>query len=151
MSTTTHSFKVNDRVTFPPDALVKPSLLGQVFVIDQVPEGRRSTYYISMENNRARRFRVRPGEIIPAPEGDQSIGRPYMSIEWFEPGEIVTVSNGQRKNIGPADPYVVTKDSGANTVGIAPLGGSGSSWRWPRAALVKRDLAWLTERLVEMA
>jgi hypothetical protein len=37
-------------------------------------------------------------------------------------------------------------------VNIAPLGGGDGAryWRWPRTALVKRDLAWLTERLVEM-
>jgi hypothetical protein len=144
------SFKVNDRVTFPDDALIKPSLIGVVFVVEEVPSGRKRNYRVRAENG-GPRYSVRPGELIPAPDASEttSIGRPFVPMEFYEKGEIVTVTSRSGK-IAKDQPMVVCDDRGRNTVQVAVLGGP-DAYNWPRAGVVRRDLAWLTERLVEMA
>jgi hypothetical protein len=154
MSTATQTFNVGDRVTFPPESLVKEHLKGVTFVVTETPREnpRIRTLRIQQEGG-GPKYRVRPDELIPAtaPEGSPPGSRPFQPIEFFDAGQVVTISNGQRKSIGADEPFVVLKDSGAGNVNVAKLGGAdGQAWRWPRAGLVKRDVAWLTERLVEM-
>lgn len=155
MSTTTQDFKVDDRVTFPPESLVKSHLKGVTFVVIETPrENPRIRNLRVQQEGGGPKYSVRPTELVPAtaPEGTPPGMRPYVPIEFFDPGQIVTISNGARKRIGTEDPFVVLKDGGTDNVNIARVGGDGGqAWRWPRSALVKRDVAWLTERLVEMA
>src|SRR6188472_3144499 len=98
MSTLT-VFKVGDKVTFAPDMPIKPSLVGQVFLIEAVPNGRRKTYYIRQADGVAR-YRARPNEIVPATPENLSAPfepRPFQPIEFFDVGQIVTVTSSSGK------------------------------------------------------
>jgi hypothetical protein len=153
MSTATQTFQKGDRVTFPPESLVKEHLKGTTFVVIETPrENPRIRNLRIQQEGGGPKYSVRADELIPATAPVGALGRPFQPIEFFDPGQVVTVSNGSRKGIGTEEPFVVIKDAGKDNVNIAQLGGAdGNAWRWPRAALVKRDLAWLTERLVEVA
>lgn len=155
MSTAIRTFAVGDRVTFPPESLVKEKLKGVTFIVTETPREnpRRRNLTIQQEGG-GPKYSVRASELIEAtaPEGTPPGMRPFQPIEFFDPGQVVTITNGQRKRISPEDPFVVLKDGGTGNVNVARVGGDGgNAWRWPRAALVKRDVAWLTERLAEMA
>jgi hypothetical protein len=155
MSTATQTFQKGDRVTFPPESLVKEHLKGVTFIVIETPrENPRIRNLRIQQEGGGPRYSVRPTELIPATasEGTTPAFRPFVPIEFFDEGQVVTISNGARKGIGTEEPFVVLKDAGKPNVNVAKLGGAGGqAWRWPRAALVKRDVAWLTERLVEMA
>jgi hypothetical protein len=84
------------------------------------------------------------GEPVPAPV----LGRPYQPREFFSAGEVVTMSRPY-KEFGTESPMVVLKDNDRK-VNVAPLGGDRDRYiRCPPDGLVKRDLAWLAERLIE--
>jgi hypothetical protein len=147
-TTTIHTFKVGDKVTFPPDAGIKQSLIGMVFTVEEVPAGRKRNYRVRGANGG--RYSVRPGEMIPA--GDAPTMRPFVPLEFYNEGEIVTVRPGRSGQLDPGQPMVVLKDSGTS-VNVTSVGGGdqGRYWRVPRGQLIRRDLEWLAERLVEMS
>lgn len=145
----TQTFKQGDRVTFPPDALIKQSLRGVIFTVLEVPTGRKTKYRISPEGGTTV-YGAKAEDLIPAPEGDAPIGRPYVPVTIFDPGQIVTISNGTRKNIADNEPFVVVRDTGRDTVAVTKVGGEGGRyWNWPRNGLVKRTLADLAEYLLD--
>jgi len=88
---------------------------------------------------------VYDGGGIPGPERVQQ-----QPVEFFTAGEIVTLARPW-KDWTTETPLVVLADKGRR-VNVTPLGGAGDMYlRTPHVGLVKRDLAWLTERLVEQA
>jgi hypothetical protein len=99
MSTATQTFNVGDRVTFPPESFVKDHLKGVTFVVTETPREnpRIRTLRIQQEGG-GPKYRVRPDELIPAtaPEGSPPGSRPFQPIEFFDAGQVVTISNGQR-------------------------------------------------------
>lgn len=151
---TVRKFKVNDRVTPDPAALGVPaSTIGNVYVVKKTPGGSRKNYQCDAEGGgRGINF---PAEMLlpadAAPSGAAAVlGRPFEPTAWYEVGEVVTF---KRPPSGYTDksPFVVFKDSGEK-VNVTPLGGAeGRYWRVPKRGdlLVKRDLAWLAERLVD--
>jgi hypothetical protein len=154
MSTATQTFQKGDRVTFPPESLVKEHLKGVTFIVIETPrENPRIRNLRIQQEGGGPRYSVRPTELIPATASE---GTPPASA----PSSRSSSSTGpgrdhlQRPAQGHRDRGAVRRPQGRGTpnVNIAKLGGAGGqAWRWPRAALVKRDVAWLTERLVEVA
>lgn len=92
--------------------------------------------------------------VLAADEQPQSAGvavaRPFQSREFFLCGEVVTLKRAY-KDWGVGTPMVVLKDNGEK-VNVTPLGGDGDRYlRIAGEGLVKRDLGWLTEVLVDAA
>jgi hypothetical protein len=78
----------------------------------------------------------------------QVLGRPYEPPEFFYMGEIVTMKRPY-KDWTTETPLIVMADKGQK-VNVALLGGDGDRYvRAVGAGLVKRDLAWLRERLAD--
>jgi hypothetical protein len=152
MSTDTYSPAVGDRVIIDP-AVASARFLGKVYIVDRFGP-KNAVCSLEGSDRPADGVRCRPEYLRPAPPAGEAppLGRPFVPIEFFDVGQVVTVT-GPSGKVPTDKPMVVVDDKGKDHVNIAPLGGGDVSryWRWPRTALVKRDLAWLTERLVEMA
>jgi hypothetical protein len=149
MSTATHSFRVGDRVIVDPAGIgVSRSVLGQVFVVEKV---------------NPKNVKARPAEggrginypkhlLLPAPpEGYPTpLGRPYVEQAYVEAGSICTLKSPW-SDLAVDTPLICFK-GGVEKINLFRLGDtSGRYVRVPAAAVTTRDLAWLTERLVEMA
>jgi hypothetical protein len=152
MSTDTYTPAVGDRVIIDP-AVATARFLGKVYVVDRFGP-KNVVCSLEGSDNPADGVRCRPEYLLPAPPAGEAppLGRPFVPIEFFDVGQVVTVASPSSK-VAADQPMVVIADKGRDVVNVVALGGGdgGRYWRWPRKALVKRDLAWLTERLVEMA
>jgi hypothetical protein len=152
MSTDTYTPAVGDRVIIDP-AVASARFLGKVYIVDRFGP-KNAVCSLEGSDRPGDGVRCRPEYLKPAPPAGEAppLGRPFVPIEFFDIGQIVTVVSPSGK-IAADQPMVVIDDKGKDRVNIAPLGGGDGAryWRWPRTALVKRDIAWLTERLVEMA
>jgi len=148
MSTTTRTYRVGDKVTPDPDSFgVPPTTLGRVFTVAKVnPRNLRCT-----ADDGGRGINFPASILLPATEENvakSNAPRPYVPVEFFTTGEIVTVKTAGK--IPVDQPMVVLKHDGGDKVNITQLGGDGDRyWRWPAKSLIKRDLEWLTERLME--
>jgi hypothetical protein len=152
MSTDTYVPAVGDRVVIDP-AVATARFLGRVYVVERFGP-KNAVCSLEGSTNPADGVRCRPEYLKPAPANSEAppLGRPFVPIEFFSIGQVVTVSSSSGK-VAADQPMIVVSDKGRDVVNIATLGGADGEryWRWPRVGLVKRDLAWLTERLVEMA
>jgi hypothetical protein len=155
MSTTAppalRTFRVGDKVTPDPDFPGHLSdTLGQSFTVVKV---NRVNLTLSHDGG-GRGYRCPPASLLPATEENlakATTPRPFQPREFFTAGELVTVKSPSGK-VSESEPMVVLKDDGRGKVNITKLGGDGDRyWRWPATSLVKRDVAWLTEQLLEAA
>jgi hypothetical protein len=143
--------KVGDRVTPVPDERAHASTLGAVFIVEKInPRNVRC----SADGGRGINY---PADmLVPATDENIEAGRRFFGgtipyREHFSNGEIVTLTEPY-KGITSTMPLIVFKDDGGNYVNLVILGGDGSRYlRMPPRKLVRRDLAWLTEHLVEVA
>lgn len=145
MSTPTRTYRVGDKVTPDPNGYgVSPSVIGQVFTVAKV----NKVNLTCISDSGGRGLRYPPALLLPAtPENLESkpVGCPFRELEFFSAGEIVTVSG---RHAEPGAPYVVLKCDGEKA-NVAKLGGDGDRyWRGPVSMLTRRDLEWLTERLM---
>lgn len=150
MSTTTaRHFNPGDRVVPDPAMDGHPaSVLGKVFVVNR--RGPKNLIMRAEEGGPG--YRAPDGYMLPAPApGERApIGRPYVPAVWIDTGSIVTLKRAYQE-IKTDTPLIVIK-GGADKVNVVRLGDtSGRYVRAPVASIELRDLAWLTERLVEMA
>lgn len=158
MTTATHTFAAGDRVVFAPDAPVKRNLVGLVFTVERAPSGRQRNYWIKAVSGSGT-YSVKGEMLAPAPAGDAAVvGVPFEEREFYSAGEIVTLNErglrmlrGQTaRDVGADTPMVVLKDG--EKTNVTKLGGWEDRYlRMPPNTLTKRDLAWATERLVELA
>lgn len=141
------------RVTPDPEFPSLPAAsLGRTFIVDRVNAvntkttaedgGRGTAYpheaYIILADGQT------PDDV--APEAEAS-----TEFVWFALGQIVTVTQAW-KGWTTETPLIVLNDTGDDKVRVALLGGEGDRYaRLSRKSLVKRDLAWLTEALVDAA
>jgi hypothetical protein len=146
------SFQVGDRVTPIADERVPAETLGRVFVVRKVnPKNLKCE---AEDGGRGINF---PAELLaPATDeniaaGRSSFGVPYTPRELFANGQVVTLANPY-KDITTDTPLVVSKDDGGRMVNVVKLGGDGARYlRMGPSNLVKRDLTWLTEELMNRA
>jgi hypothetical protein len=142
-------YRVGDKVTPDPDGFGVPAdTLGRVFTVAKINKvNMRCT-----ADDGGRGINFPPSLLIPATEENVNKAfkpRPFVKREFFHAGEIVTVNRPNRK-LDTRQPMVVIKHDGGERVNLARLGGEGGRyWRWPATDLVKRDTAWLAERLIE--
>lgn len=152
MTTTTAQpprFNPGDRVVPDPAMDGHPaSVLGKVFIVDR--RGPKNLIMRAEEGGPG--YRAPDGYMLPAPApGERApIGRPFVERPWIDTGSIVTLKRAYQE-IKTDTPMVVIK-GGDSKVNVVRLGDtSGRYVRAPVASIELRDLAWLTERLVEMA
>jgi len=137
-------FKLGDRVTPANVDGVPPQCLGRVYVVRKLnPKNIRCE---AEDGGRGINF---PAHLLlPATDENvaagNSLGVPYESREYFNPGEVVTLTK-QWKDWTTDLPLVVLVDKG-DKVNVTPLGGAdGRYLRVGPRGLVKRDLRWLYE------
>ena len=148
---TTHTFKIGERVIVDPHGIgVSRSVLGQVFVVEKV----NPKNIVARPAGGGRGINYPASLLLPAPpEGEPApIGVPYVESVYVEKNAIVTL-NRQYKDITTETPMVNHKAGfGTDQLNLFRLGDtSGRYVRVPASAVTVRDVAWLTERLVEMA
>lgn len=140
--------KKGDRVYVDP-ADATPSVLGRVFVVEKVnpknvlcraEDGGKGINYP------ATTLRIYEGDGVPI----LPLGRPYVPIEFFTVGEIVTLTRPW-KDWTTETPLVVIADK-VKRVNVARLGGDGDHYlRTPREGLTRRTVEWLAEALLQEA
>jgi hypothetical protein len=83
------------------------------------------------------------GETVPVPNAPLS--KPYVPVQFFNVGEIVSFKEPAPRDIDPNTPYVVTKDAGDEKINVFKLGGGDGAryWRPNRNTVIRRDLEWL--------
>jgi hypothetical protein len=142
-------YRVGDKVTPDPDGIGVPAdTLGRVFTVAKVNKvNLRCT-----ADDGGRGINFPPSLLLPATDENVNKAfrpRPFVPREFFHAGEIVTVKTPRGK-LSSYEPMIVIKHDGGERANLARLGGEdGRYWRWPTRDLVKRDLEWLTERLME--
>lgn len=93
--------------------------------------------------------------LLPATRENLAKNRPHpdrvVNTIFFYVGQIVTLTKPALE-YDVDTPMVVTRDSGAGNVTVARLGGQhGRYTRVPREMLVKRDVEWLADSLLDSA
>jgi hypothetical protein len=155
MSTTAppalRTFRVGDKVTPDPDFPGHLSdTLGQSFTVTKV---NRVNLTLSRDGG-GRGYRCPPASLLPATEENLKKAftpRPFQLREFFTAGEIVTVKSPSGQ-VSVGEPMIVLKDGANGKVNITKLGGDGDRYyRWPATSLVKRDVVWLAEHLLDKA
>jgi hypothetical protein len=158
----TRKLAKGDRVTPDPDFPGLPAhTLGSIYIVEKVnpknviarPEtgGGRGVNFPADAY-----LRVQPGQTVSDVARATATPVPFEETTFFTAGEIVTIKRavGARgETWGTDDPMVVIRDGGQRTVNVTKLGGADDDryLRVPRAGLTKRDIGWLTERLMEEA
>jgi hypothetical protein len=145
MSTDTRTYRVGDKVTPDPSGYgVAPSVIGKVFTVAKV----NKVNLTCTSDDGGRGLRYPPNLLLPAtPENLEAppIARSFKKLEFFQGGEIVTVSG---RHAEPDTPYVVTKCDGEKA-NVVKLGGDNDRyWRGPVSMLTRRDFEWLADRLM---
>lgn len=141
-------FKVGDKVTPDIDYPGLPeATLGRVFTVAKInPKNIRAT-----ADDGGRGINFPEAALLPAtPENVNKLTthRPFVPREFFCAGEIATFVRPPNGHSAES-PFVVLKDNGEK-VNVALLGGEDDRyWRVPHSGLVKRDLTWLAEALLE--
>lgn len=145
-------FKKGDRVYVDPEyPNVGGGVLGRVFVVEKVnPKNVRCT---AEDGGKGINYpaesliRWAPGVNVPAAA---VLGRPYVPVQFFEAGSIVTLTRPW-KNWTTETPLVVLADRG-NKVNVTLVGGDGDHYlRTPREGLTRRSVEWLAEALLQEA
>jgi hypothetical protein len=140
------AFKVGDRVTPAHAPGVPPDCLFRTFIVRKVnPKNLKCD---AEDGGRGISFPA--CLLLPATDDNlKRTGVPYKPRELFCMGEVVTLTKAW-KTWTTETPLVVLADSGDKSVKVALLGGEGDRYACiTPSGLVKRDLAWLTESLVE--
>lgn len=138
-------FTKGDRVYVDPAfAGIRDEVLGRVFVVRKVnpknvlcdaEDGGKGINYP------AESLRPYEGEI---PAAAAVLGRPYVPVEFFDAGSIVTLTAPWR-DWTTETPLVVLADK-VNKVNVTRLGGDGDHYlRAPREGLTRRTVEWLAE------
>jgi hypothetical protein len=142
-------FQVGDRVTPIVSDRVPSGCAGREFIVRKVNP--KKTRCDATDGGRGINF---PHDmLVPATEESLTANtwsRPYVPTEFFSAGEIVTLNRTWR-DWTPDTALVVMRDKGTR-VNVTLLGGDSDRYlRCPREGLVRRDVAWLTEHLVDNA
>lgn len=149
----TVTFRKDMRVMVDPEQAYRaqPEVVGRVFTVAKV----NPKNVVCNATDGGRGINYPKDLLVPAPaEGEPmptpQLGRPFEPREFFAEGDIVTFTRPY-KHITTDTPCVVLRDN-EKRVNVAPLGTNDAGWyvRAPHSGLVKRDLAWLAERLMEM-
>jgi hypothetical protein len=145
--TTTRTYRVGERVTPDPSQEGIPQgTIGRVFTVAKVnPVNIKCT---ADDGGRGINFPAHC--LLPATEENLSPtgARPFVPREFYSVGEVVTLARPY-KEATTDTPFVVIADKG-RMINVALLGGENDRYvRVPSTGLVKRDLTWLAQALLE--
>lgn len=143
-------FSIGDKVTPLNTDGVPAACLGRIYTVRKI-----NKVNLSCDADDGGRGISFPPHLLTAATEDTlnaglSIGRPYVPREFFPMGTIVTLKRAWR-DWSPDTPLVVIADKGQR-VNVTLLGGNEDRYlRTSPESLVTRDMAWLTEHLLEAA
>lgn len=142
--------KRGDRVVTVADPSIPRSVAGRVFIVEKVNP--KNVICRAEDGGRGINY---PKTLLTAATDDalaaSSAPRPFVPVEHFEVGTIVTLTRPYR-DWTTETPLVVIGGRG-DKVNVTLIGGDHDRYvRVPaRSGLVRRDLAWLAERLLDEA
>lgn len=139
----THRFKVGDKVVAAAEHR-RAGIDSRVFTVVSI--GPKNYKCSADDGGRGLSY---PDYALEAydPDAAPAVGVPYVPIEHFELGTIVTLKRAHPPRYGDDTPMVVVGGRG-DKVNVTKVGGDRDSYlRVPPAGLVRRDIPWLYEQL----